>query len=741
MAETVAGQTANQQPGPLADRLRTGTARIAQGPEMAAARRFLRPGAVVFDVGAHIGCWSLAALGGLSDVALYCFEPAPDAFADLGETAARHFPQARLANTALGGYCARRRFHLYRDSPSWSGFFRRRGEEARGSVAAPEPIDVACTTLDAFAAAQGVTHIDYLKIDVEGAETEVLAGAAGLLAAGAVDALQFEYGGTFADAGTTLAGVFAFLRFRDYVLLARRGETFAAVETWDPALETYGHDNFLALHRRHVPWFRGEAPAMLDLPALLPRNGVIPRGVIHIGAHEGRELPLYRTMGASPILFIEANPAVAARLRRAMADEPDVTVAECAITDGSAATATLHVTSMDQSSSVLPLGEHLTLYPGIVETDAVVVPAASLDDLLARLDRDPAACNLLNIDIQGAELPALRGALGTLAHIEAINAEINFRELYVGGTFFHELAAFLHDQGFVCEAAVCPYDPSWGDALFVRRRELTMTTLGQNGRFANQLFQYAFVQLQAARQGLSPGLPAWVGNALFGADAAPPRRALPVARQTSPVAAEDAVAGSAKPVTNVDLWGYFQYHSSYYAPDREAFRALFQPVPAVKTSLEAALARVMAGKKTLVALHLRRGDYGCGHFFITPSQWYRDWLAAIWPTLPAPRLYIASDDPQAVLADFADYAPISRADLGELSLPLDDYADFYVLTQANVLAISNSSFSFAAAMLNQTAAVFMRPRLGQAKLIPFDPFDAEVIFRDEAAEDFPEAAP
>ena len=724
-------------PDDPAGRLRRGADRIAKGPEIAAAKRFVRRGATVFDVGAHIGCWSLAALDGVPDLDLHLFEPAPAAFAVLTETAASHFPGARLSNAALGGYCANRRFHVYRDSPSWSGFFRRRGEEAKGSVAAPESIDVPCQTLDAYCAAQGVAHIDYLKIDVEGAESEVLAGASGLLAAGAVNALQFEYGGTFADAGKTLAGVFAFLRFRDYVLFAWRDGAFVAVTAWDEALETYDHDNFLAMHRRHAGWFRGDPPTMLDLPALVAQHGLRPRGVIHVGAHEGRELALYRKMGASPILFIEANPEVADRLRRAMADAPDVVVAECAVADGSADTAALHVTSMDQSSSLLPLGEHSALYPGIVETKTVVVPAASLDVLLARLGLDPAAYNLLNIDIQGAELAAFRGALGTLPHIEAINAEINFRELYLGGAFFHELAAFLHDQGFVCEAATCPYDPSWGDALFVRRRELAMTTLGQNGRFANQLFQYAFVKLHAARHGLTPQLPAWVGNALFGANDAPPRRALPAARQTSPVAADDAVAASAKPVQNVDLWGYFQYHSRFYAPDKAAFRALLQPTAPVKACLAAALARLMAGKRTLVALHLRRGDYGYGHFFVAPSAWYRDWLAAVWPALPDPLLYIASDEPRAVLDDFADYAPASRADLGELDLPLDAYADFFVLTQAHALAISNSSFSFAAAMLNETAAAFLRPRLGLGKLIPFDPYDAEVIFRDETVEGTP----
>ncbi|WP_198285080.1 FkbM family methyltransferase [Solidesulfovibrio carbinoliphilus] len=728
------------RPSPDAEaaaRLGEAAARIRQGPEYRAAKRFVRPGAVVFDVGAHRGAWSLAVAEGVPSVALHLFEPLPGAFAALGATILRHFPEARLRNLALADMAGRLRFHHYRESPTWSGFFRRRGEEARGSVGAPEVLTVACDTLDAYCRTEGIFHIDFLKIDVEGAEPAVLRGAAGLLAAGAVDALQFEYGGTFADARATLRSAFDFLALRDYVLFTEADGDFTPVETWSDRLEDYAYANYLAVHRRLAGWFLGRPPAMLDLGAELRSRGIRPRGVIHIGAHEGRELAAYRAMGASPVLFIEANPAVAARLERNVAGEPDVFVAVCAATDGAAETATLHVTSMDQSSSLLPLGEHLALYPGIVETDAITVPAVSLDALLDRLGLDPAAFNLINIDIQGAELVALRGAAATLPRIEAINAEINYRELYQGCVLSHQLDAFLAGFGFVREAAVCPYDPSWGDALYVRRSILSMADLGQNGRFANQLFQYAFLRRHAARHRLTAQVPAWVGNFLFGAADPPPPRALPLVRQTSPVPATDAVAGADPPVRNVDLSGYFQFHSSFYAADKAFFRSLFAPVPEIKAPLDAALDRLLAGRRTLVALHLRRGDYGYGHFFVAPSAWYRDWLAAVWPHLPDPLLYIASDEPEKVLPDFADYASASRADLGDLGT-IDAvcpcYPDFHVLTRADGLAISNSSFSFAAAMQNDRATVFMRPRLGLGKLIPFDPFDAEVLFRDETVE-------
>jgi hypothetical protein len=47
-------------------------------------------------------------------------------------------------------------------------------------------------TLDSFCDEQGVDRIDFLKIDVEGYERHVLAGAARLLDEGAISVLSFE---------------------------------------------------------------------------------------------------------------------------------------------------------------------------------------------------------------------------------------------------------------------------------------------------------------------------------------------------------------------------------------------------------------------------------------------------------------------------------------------------------------------------------------------------------------------
>jgi len=55
-------------------------------------------------------------------------------------------------------------------------------------------VEVPMTTLDAALAADGVTHVDLLKVDVEGSELGVLAGAKGLLEASAIDVIYIEAG-------------------------------------------------------------------------------------------------------------------------------------------------------------------------------------------------------------------------------------------------------------------------------------------------------------------------------------------------------------------------------------------------------------------------------------------------------------------------------------------------------------------------------------------------------------------
>jgi len=49
------------------------------------------------------------------------------------------------------------------------------------------------------------------------------------------------------------------------------------------------------------------------------------------------------------------------------------------------------------------------------------------------------------------------------------------------------------------------------------------------------------------------------------------------------------------------------------------------------------------------------------------------------------------------------------------------------MIHSNALIISNSSLSFAAAMLNKNANIFLRPHSQNDRFIPFDPWNSHVL--------------
>lgn len=706
--------------------------------EAAIIDRCIRDGDVVFDVGAHLGDWSAAVLKTRRPAALHLFEAAP---ACVERLRAREFgAEGRLTveASAVGAGEGEVSFNYYTDAPAWSGIYRREEAEKRYNKQAPQSSTVPMTTLDAYCTRHGIRHVNFIKIDVEGAELDVIHGAWELLSRGAVDHIQFEYGGTYADAGTTLRQVYSYLRRFGYEIFRIEASGPERMAGFDAALEDYEYSNYLAVNARLLDLFLGTPPRMPGLGEWLGRHGIEPRGVIHVGGHEGQEVDAYARLGIEHALFFEANPQVFDTLQARLAERDGYQALHCAIVESNAPV-TLRVTSFDQSSSVLPLKEHARIYPDIVEVAQVEVPGRRLDDILRESGDESRHYNLLSLDIQGAELLALKGAVETLHQVDAIRVEVNYAELYAGGAHVYELDAFLDAQGFARVETACPFHPSWGDAFYVRKPRVAMSSLGSNGRFANQIFQYAFLKIHAREHHLRVETPAWIGQRLFGAEDAPLGEALPEVRQATQDARECQIFNAEQVYRNVDFWGYFQYHTRHYVHHRDYFRSLFRPHGAIADELYSAVARLRAGGRTLVGLHLRRGDYGYGDFYITPAQWYRQWLAQIWPTLEAPLLYIASDEPEAVLKEFADYAPLSAADLGiaPQAVPAEAgfYTDFYLLSQCDRVAISNSSFSFAACLLNTRGAEFMRPDVHAGRLMSFDPWHSEVLQRDVCAEE------
>jgi FkbM family methyltransferase len=210
---------------------------------------------------------------------------------------------------------------------------------------------------------------------------------------------------------------------------------------------------------------------MLDYPKLFGIYGIPKRGVVHIGGYVGDEITTYRDrMGFENILFVEGNPEIFTELRRNLAPYPDA-VAKNVLIGDEPGTAELRVTSNGQSSSILDLKHHAEIYPDIVETERVSCPIDTIDNVMTEGGLSFQNYNFLNIDIQGAELLAFKGGECLLAHLDAINTELNYDELYAGCALLPEIDAHLAARGFLRVDTVSAHW-TWGDGFYVRERFL-----------------------------------------------------------------------------------------------------------------------------------------------------------------------------------------------------------------------------------------------------------------------------
>lgn len=166
-------------------------------------KRELKPDSTCVDVGCHSG----EILDMMLDLApageFFCFEPIPDLASRLREK--YRLQNVHIHELALSERSGQAEFNYVLSNPGYSGLIKRRYDR-------PDEVDKSITvntdTLDNVLRGK---NIDFMKIDVEGAELQVLRGAASTLA-NAKPLIVFEHGFGAADCyGTTPDMIWSFL--------------------------------------------------------------------------------------------------------------------------------------------------------------------------------------------------------------------------------------------------------------------------------------------------------------------------------------------------------------------------------------------------------------------------------------------------------------------------------------------------------------------------------------------------
>jgi FkbM family methyltransferase len=199
--------------------------------------------ATVVDVGANVGDWSLAALNAWPRCHVHAFEVAPPTF----ERLVRHLAAAGLANRAtlnpigLGDVCGEREMYYYPDSPNLTS------DQPRHPGSRIEPFRARLVEGDCYVMERKLHDVDFVKIDVEGAEHRVLAGFRQTIEQGRLHAIQFEYGPFSIDTRVLLADYYERLGRRYWIGKIYPGHVEFSDYHW--SRERFRFANFLGIAR------------------------------------------------------------------------------------------------------------------------------------------------------------------------------------------------------------------------------------------------------------------------------------------------------------------------------------------------------------------------------------------------------------------------------------------------------------------------------------------------------------
>ena len=204
---------------------------------------------------------------------------------------------------------------------------------------------------------------------------------------------------------------------------------------------------------------------LIKFKELVERYGK-PKGVIHIGAHMLEEQNQYLEYSLDNTVWIEANPKIYQKAKSKL--KSNEKLFNHTICDVNNKLMMFNVTNNGQSSSILELDVHKKYYPGINVTERIEVKSIRMDKLISDNNINISDYDFLNLDIQGAELLALKGFGELLNNITYIYTEVNTNTLYKNCALLKDIDDYLKNYGFE-RVEIKMNIAEWGDAFYIKK--------------------------------------------------------------------------------------------------------------------------------------------------------------------------------------------------------------------------------------------------------------------------------
>lgn len=169
--------------------------------------QLLRPSDVFLDIGANVGVFSLFGAARLRDGQVHAFEPYEPHLSRFRDNIALNgYRNISVNALALSNEAGRVNLHVpLTNNTGMASFFPDEGDARQFSTHSVETM-----TLDAYVARQNIRRVDIIKMDVEGAELQILEGGLRTIKSHSPDILMEVNVDHISRAGSSLAYLIGF---------------------------------------------------------------------------------------------------------------------------------------------------------------------------------------------------------------------------------------------------------------------------------------------------------------------------------------------------------------------------------------------------------------------------------------------------------------------------------------------------------------------------------------------------
>jgi len=202
---------------------------------------------VVFDVGANIGKYTVLLNQVFGEKAhVYSFEPAHETYGKLSLNVSK-LPNVHVYNFGFSDKSGTQQIYSDMTLSGLASVYKRRLDHFNIQMNRREKIKL--RTIDSFCKKEKIENIHFLKLDVEGHELKVLAGAEKMLRSGKIEFVQFEFGSCNIDSRTFFQDFYYLLKDK-YILYRIMKDGIYEIKEYSEILESFHTTNYIAELKR-----------------------------------------------------------------------------------------------------------------------------------------------------------------------------------------------------------------------------------------------------------------------------------------------------------------------------------------------------------------------------------------------------------------------------------------------------------------------------------------------------------